>query len=153
MAKFWLAGAGIVALALLGAAVAIALWTRGEGQLPADSPEGVVQRFLQAIYGRQFREAYSYLHSEGRCSYETFVSVLGYEGEREESVALEAVELTDDRALVTVRFSQGLGPCLQEHSYRATFQLRREAGQWRITGSGPYRPWCPPEPSLPAPTS
>lgn len=51
MSRLWLFGAAACAIALLAGGIAVALVTggRGEDLLPADLPEGVVQRYLRAI--------------------------------------------------------------------------------------------------------
>jgi hypothetical protein len=148
MAKIWLVVGVTVVAALLASAVAIALVTTrgGVDLLPADSPEGVVQRYLRAIEREDYREAYDYLSSDLRrsCSLEEFVS-RGYWPETGgDHMTLEKTQSFDGRALVTARvtvFDPDVPFGASEHSYDRTFHLKLEAGQWRLTGPDW---WCPP---------
>ena len=136
MAKFWLILVVTVVAALLVSAVAIALvTTRGGGDLlPADSPEGVVQRYLLALEREDYAEAYDYLSSDlrWRCSLEEFIS-RGYWPERRgDLMTLEKTQSFDGRALVTARvnvFDPDVPFGASEYSYERTFHLKLEAGQ------------------------
>ncbi|HKZ50702.1 MAG TPA: hypothetical protein VJ256_02925 [Dehalococcoidia bacterium] len=144
MSRLWLFGAAACAIALLAGGIAVALVTggRGEDLLPADLPEGVVQRYLRAIAREDYREAYDYFSADlqGRCSYDQFLrwaSSSYFKREIEEAqVTLESARIDGDRAQVRLRFTQfdpgvpffGAG----EHSYERTFHLRLEGEQWRF---------------------
>ena len=62
----WLIGAGAVITVLVVASVLVAvLGTTGETvTYPEDTPEGVVQRYLQAIQASETQVAYDYLGVE-----------------------------------------------------------------------------------------
>jgi|SRR3990170_4952792 len=148
MAKNWLlVGVAIVAALLVGA-VAIALVTNrgGVDLLPADSPEGVVQRYLMAIEREDYQAAYDYLSSGLRvsCSLDDFVR-RGYWPETGgDHVTLEKTQSFDGRAIVTARvtvFDPDVPFGASEYSYDRTFHLKLEAGQWRLVGP---EFWCPP---------
>ena len=149
MSKIWLVGAVTVVIALAVGAVVVALvTTRGGVDLfPANSPEGVVQRYLLALEKEEYREAYEYLSSDLQrtCSFDNFLARRGYRsGIRGDHVTLEKAQSFDDRALVRARvtvFDPGVPFGASEHSYDRTFHLKLEAGQWRLTGP---EWWCPP---------
>ena len=150
MAKIWLVVAATIVAALLVSAVTIALVTTrgGVDLLPADSPEGVVQRYLLAVEREDYAEAYDYLSSDlrWRCSLDDFVRK-GYWPDMEiteNHVTLEKTQSFDGRAVVTARvtvFEPDVPFGASEYSYDRTFQLKLEAGQWRLTGP---EFWCPP---------
>ena len=150
MAKTWLVVAVTIVAALLASAVAIAIVTTrgGVDLLPADSPEGAVQRYLLALDREDYQEAYNYLGSDlqRRCSLEEFVNK-GYWPDMEiteNHVTLEKTQSFDGRARVTARvtvFNPDVPFGASEYSYDRTFNLKLEAGQWRLTGP---EWWCPP---------
>ncbi len=148
MAKIWLIGAVTAVLALMAAAVAVALVTTrgGVDLLPADSPEGVVQRYLLAMEREDYQEAYGYLSSDLRatCSLEDFVSRGYWPDTREDQVTLEKTHDLDGLALVKVKvtvFHHDAPFGASEYSYERSFDLKLEEGQWRLTGP---EWWCPP---------
>jgi len=148
MAKNWLLAAVAVVAALLVGAVAIALVTTRGGLdlLPADSPEGVVQRYLLAIESEDYQAAYYYLSSDLRvsCSLDDFVGRGYWPATRQDHMTLEKTQRFDDRAVVTARvtvFDPDVPFGTSEYSYDRTFHLKLEGGQWRLTGP---EWWCPP---------
>lgn len=153
MSKMWLFGAVTLVVALVVGGVTVALIAgRGDVQLlPSGSPEGVVQRYLLALEGEEYREAYDYLSDDVRreCRYEHFLRGASSTEIGQSHVTLEGTRVVDDRAQVKARFTifdpEGLfGP--SERSYDRTFHLELETGQWRL-GSIPETPWpvwCPP---------
>jgi len=69
----FLLGFGIGIVALLVVTVVLVLTLKGSpALLPADTPEGVVQRFLMAIQDQDYQKAYTYLHIEERGSVLSF---------------------------------------------------------------------------------
>ena len=148
MAKTWLVVAVTIVAALLASAVAIAIVTTrgGVDLLPADSPEGAVQRYLLALDREDYQEAYNYLGSDlqRRCSLEEFVNKGYWPEPRGDHVTLEKTQSFDSRAVVTARvtvFDPNVPFGASEYSYDWTFQLRLEEGEWRLTGP---EWWCPP---------
>jgi len=148
MAKMWLIVGVALLVGLMAAAVAMALVTTlgGPHLLPADSPEGVVQRYLLALEREDYREAHSYLGSDlqTRCSLGDFVRRDYWPYTEERQVTLEKTQLYDGWAYVkaTVTVFHGDAPFgASEYSYDRTFNLKLEADQWRLTGPE----WgCPP---------
>jgi hypothetical protein len=148
MSKIWLIFVAAVVTALLVSAVAIAIVTTrgGVDLLPADSPEGVVQRYLLALEKEDYREAYDYLSSDlrRRCSLEDFVGRGYWPGDGGDHVTLEKTQSFNDHAVVRAKvtvFDPDVPFGTSERSYDRTFHLRQEAGQWRLTGPDW---WCPP---------
>lgn len=153
MSKFWLFGAVTLVAALVVGGVTVALIAGGGDVelLPSGSPEGVVQRYLLALEGEEYREAYDYLSSDLRreCRYDDFLKGASETEIGESHVTLEGASIDDGSALVKARitvFDPGrlFGP--SERSYDRTFHLELENGQWRL-GSIPETPWpvwCPP---------
>lgn len=153
MSKMWLFGAVTLVVALVVGGVTVALIARRGGVelLPSDSPEGVVQRYLLALEGEEYQEAYDYLSDDvrQRCRYEDFLNRASPTEIGESHVTLEGTRVVDDRAQVKARFTifdpEGLFGA-SERSYDRTFHLKLENGQWRL-GSIPETPWpvwCPP---------
>jgi hypothetical protein len=104
MAKMWLVAGVIFLVALMAAAVTTALVTTRGGPhlLAADSPEGVVQRYLLALQKEDYREAYSYLSSDlqTRCSLDDLVGTYYWPYAQEGQVTLERTERYDGSAVV-----------------------------------------------------
>ena len=143
MAKMWLVVGVTLVVGLMAAAVAMALVTtlRGPHLLAADSPEGVVQRYLLAMEREDYPEAYSYLSSDlqARCSLYDFAGREYWPYTEEGQVTLEKTRRYDGSALVraTVTVFHADAPFgASEYSYNRSFQLTIEAGQWRLTGPG-----------------
>lgn len=148
MSRVWLVGTVVfvVALAVAGVVTALVTTRGGTDLLPADSPEGAVQRYLLALEREDFREAYGYLsaNSKQACPLEDFLRQASYREVRESHMTLEDTERLDGTAIVTARVTVfdpdiPFGP--SEHSYERSFELKLENGQWRVTW--PER-WCPP---------
>jgi hypothetical protein len=125
---------------------------RGPAQeLPAATPGGTVQRFLQAVERQDFDRAYGYLSDTmtDKPSREAFTR---YNAERMTydgmglRLRIERESVSGDFATVAVEVTHYStdGPIFGggEWSVTETFTLRREGGDWRIT-SLPYRYWPP----------
>jgi len=107
MAKTWLIVGVTLLVALVVGAVAIAVVTMrgGERLLAADSPEGVVQRYLLALRREDYQEAHSYLSSylQTRCPLDRFVSDYYWPyADEDQQVTLEKTQRYDDSAVVRV---------------------------------------------------
>jgi len=152
MSRIWLIGALTFVMALVVAGIAVALvTTRGVDLLPADSPEGVVQRYLLALEDEDYTGAYSYLSSElqSKCSFDYFFRGASYIRLKDSHVTLESVRVLDGMARVRARvtaFEPGGPFAANEYSYDWTSHLKREEGQWRLTDTPemPWPAWCPP---------
>lgn len=125
-----LAGAGLLVLVI--AAVAAVVGTRGVADFDPESPEGVVQRYVQAILDGDDERALALLvDPESEC----------YDREREDfRMTLADVEVDGDRAEVEVTITRGGGdPPFDGYPYATedVFDLRRVGDDWRISGA----PW------------
>lgn len=147
MPRVWLIGMAVFVVALAVAGLIVALVTsRGAATLPADSPEGAVQRYLLALEDEDYREAYAYLSasSQRACSFEDFLQNASYRDVRGSRMTLEDIRRLDGTAIVTAEvtvFDLDVPFDPYEYTYRETFNLRLEEGQWRLV-SPAY--WCPP---------
>ena len=152
MSRIWLFGGMIVVAALVVGSVTIALVTgRDVDLLPADSPEGVVQRYLLALKNEEYAEAYNYLTSDlrDRCSLAVFVRRAPSTRVRDTRLTLEETQKFGDNAFVRASITV-VRPVSQldfplrpsEYTYERTYNLKREAGKWRMAEPDW---WCPPE--------
>lgn len=137
MARAWLIGVATFVAALVVAGVVVALvTTRDEDLLPADSPEGTVQRYLLALQDRDYPLAYSYLSADTKrsCALQDFRRFAGDGELRDARMTLEDTEIFDGSAIVTARvtvfYPEVFGP--SEYSYDRTFDVTLEGGQWRL---------------------
>jgi hypothetical protein len=158
----WLAGAGLVILALIIASVAVALLNRPQTQtlLPADSPVGTVQRYLLAIEEGQTRQAYDYLSSDlqGKCTFDHFRETTRWQGpgnstgDNDTRITLESERPLDDGIEVRVRITNFYVSApfdVNESSHTQNYLLKKFDGNWRFVD----KPWpmnyCPEPPIAP----
>lgn len=140
MSKVWLVGvAAFVALLVVVGLVVALVTTRDEELLPADSPEGVVQRFLRALEADEYVTARGYLDAatQRRCSLDELVKYASYRDFRDSQVTLRNTERFDSRAIITAEvtvFDPNPPFDTSEYSYRQTFELLLVGGEWRISG-------------------
>jgi hypothetical protein len=128
--------AGVVIVALItGIAVAA---VRGSTRLDAGSPEGVVQRYLQAVFEHDHATAVGYLSDDTaeRCSVAAFREAWVPDGL---TADLDDVRVTGDRAEVRVVLHAVVEPLPVDPTTTTTelFRLERTADGWRLTGE----PW------------
>jgi hypothetical protein len=154
MSKMWLSGGLVLVVALAVGAVVTALVTSRSGaDLPADSPEGVVQRYLLAVQREDYREAHGYLTADlqTRCRVEELAGRDHWRySEEDEEMTLEKTQTFNGSAVVTATvtvFRPDVPFGASEYSYDRTFNLKLEDGQWRLTvahdyWAGPYD-YCP----------
>ena len=138
MSKAWLIGVTVFVVALAVAGIVVALVTRSGDLLPADSPEGVVQRYLRAMQDRDYDVAYGYLSASSQlsCSLDEFLREASYREVRDSHMTLEDTRRLDGTAVVSARvtvFDPGVPFGSSEYSYEQTFQLKLENGAWRVT--------------------
>jgi len=138
MSRAWLIGVTVFVIALAVAGIVVALVTRSGDLLPADSPEGAVQRYLRALQDRDYEVAYGYLSSASKngCSLQDFLRQASYREVRDSHMTLEDTRRLDGTAIVSARVTVfdptvPFGP--SESSYEQTFELKLENGQWRVT--------------------
>ncbi len=132
----WVLG-GIVLLGLVVAVVMGAL--REPATLGTDSPEGVVQAYVQHLLDSDVRAARELLSDEVA---EACSAVLFRESWIPEAltVTLDEVEVTGDEALVEVRMRTAEGPPpfgAGGYTQIEVFELERLDGDWRISTT----PW------------
>ena len=133
---------GIVALVAITAAVVLLLGSREPAILPADAPEGVVQRHLAAFEDGDFETAHAFFSSEVRAemdveAYEQLTRDYGmFPTDTSRRVLFDRTETDGERATVhlTVEEYYGGGPFGGGDTYRSPREIRlvREEGQWRI---------------------
>jgi hypothetical protein len=123
----------IVGLVAIGLVVVLAIVAVVAGGRTADldpaSPEGVVQRYAQALLDEDPDAALALLADQD-CTFEEY-----FYYERDMRVTLGDVEITDNRARVEVTVSWPSGePVLDPYgsSERNVFQLIATEGEWRI---------------------
>lgn len=136
----WLAGIGVFVVVLIVASVLIALLGPGKSveEYPAGTPEGVVQRYLQALETEDASLALSYLEAEARegCTIQEVRQQTGYfaEGSHRRRVELlESKELSDGRQQITVRVTEvNVSPPfdVSEYSHEQTYTLVQEGDAW-----------------------
>jgi len=126
-----LAGVGLVIVIAI-----IAVLTRGAPEpLPAGTPEGVVQRYTQAVVDGDLGTARRYLVSETADSCDPVEQTQG-----DSRVTLVGTKESGDSARVDVVVTTvtGSGPLgADEYESDATFTLVREGGDWLVSTA----PW------------
>ena len=137
MSRVWLIGVAVFVATLVVAGVIVALVTSRDGDLlPADTPEGAVQRYLKALQDRDYRLAYDYLSEETQedCDLEDFLRFASDGEVRDSRMTLEGTEVFDGRAIVTARVTvfapDVFGP--SEYSYDRRFDVTLQEGQWHL---------------------
>jgi hypothetical protein len=153
-----LIGAGLLGVVVVAALIVVLLGSREAAPLPADSPEGVVQRYLAAFEDGDYPAAYGYFSQTIRegmdeATYERSVREFGYAYDVSRRVLFDRTTLNGDRATVhlTVEEYYSGGPFGAGDTYRSSrmITLVREDGAWRIDDSligldpGPF-PELPP---------
>lgn len=134
--------AGIVGIVAIAAAAVLLLGGREPASLPADSPEGVLQRHLAAFEDGDFEAAHAYFSNEVRSemdvdAYERLTRDYGmFPTDTSRRVLFDRTETDGDRARVhlTVEEYYGGGPFGGGETYRSPREIRlvREDGAWRI---------------------
>ena len=163
----WLAGIAAVVVVLIVASVAVALTVGRETteSLPESEPEGVVQRYIQAVQDQDYRLAHSYLSERLKdfCTEEHLRVSSRWFAERsgEGRIALVGTDtLRDGRREVQVRITDvNISPPfgVNEYSHEERYLLTQANGQWRLDAPPWPVSWCPgleergPKPPRPVP--
>ncbi len=130
---------GLAAIGLVVVLAVVAVVTGGRTvDLDPNSPEGVVQRYAQAMIDED-RDAAHELLADRDCTFEEY-----FYFERDMRVTLGDVEITDNRARVEVTVSWPSGePILDPYgsSERNVFFLVPVDGEWRID-QAPWPFWA-----------
>lgn len=123
-------------LVLLAVVAGVLSATRGEGDLPAGSPEAAVQDYVSRVYDRDLEGAAAVLDPEGGCTVEDLERNVH---EPDARVVLRSSEVDGDTARVRVELIRGEDGLLGsgEWSQEETFSLVRAQERWVITGE----PW------------
>ncbi len=147
-------GAALAALVVVAVVLTVATGGRRVKTYPEDSPEGAVQRYLQALIARDPELAYDFLSSDlrGQCPLADWREQSRFAASQLDESQLtlgETRQVSADEALVTVGIGRIEGPGLidvrpRQSSYDQEFRLRKQAdGLWRFS----QYPWpvfgCP----------
>ena len=146
MSRGWLIGGGVFLAALLAGSVAAALLER-DASFPEGSAEAVVQRYVKAVEEDDWEAAHALLAAELReeCPVEELFADRGgwapyritHSGDRgDRRVTLEETRTLGETLLVTVSVagSRMSGPFgVDRWSYRTTYSLAEEDGEWRFS--------------------
>lgn len=140
----WLGGVGVLIVVAL-----VLVAVRRPTTYPLDSPEGVVQRYLEDVFAGDPDAAAGWWAPEvaERCG-RFLEDVAG--GTWEDRAALVAVDVDDDRAVVKVTVSRAGGLFESGASRTVRFRLERTPAGWRIAEPPWPVEWCEGEP-LPPP--
>ena len=133
MSNRWLIGAGAIIALLVAASILVAL-SRGQKDMasyPANSPEGTVQRFLQAVMAKKYSEAYVYLSDDLKkyCTAQNLADSTSYTRDQDMRVSLAGSQPIDSQVQVEVRISQvqmGQPFTPSEYSYTQRFTLTKQ---------------------------
>lgn len=144
----------VVGIGLLIIVAFIVTLTRPEPTYqPEDSPEGVAHNYLLALQQEDYQRAYGYLSPQLQHyppSAEAFTEDIEAETWRfrmdtNTTLAVESVNVTDNRAVVKVResrFDRGNLFSGGQSSNVFEMELQFEEGQWKIVDSDYYFAWC-----------
>ena len=124
---------GVLVLVALVAGVISA--TRDRPELPAGSPEAVVQDYITRVYADDLEGAVALLDPAGSCTVDDFQFAFV---DRAARVVLRDTRVDGDRATVRVGMVRPAGgPLGDEFTQEETFRLSRAGERWVITGD----PW------------
>jgi hypothetical protein len=137
----WLLISGTAIGILIIAATVLALTMTGEKSgalLPADTPEGTVQRFFLALKGEDYAQANSYLTAETQITMslgDLNWSYYGYQEKPNWQVTLgkstvTANEATMDVVIDNFRINTPFDNPIRSHTI--TFHLRQQENLWKI---------------------
>lgn len=110
MSNRWLIGTAVVVALLVAVSIGAAV-TRGQRDVanyPANTPEGTVQRYLQAVWAKNYQEAYSPLSDDLKayCKPEHLADTSSWTREQDMRVSLVGSQTIDGKVRVEVRISQ-----------------------------------------------
>ena len=139
-----IAGGSVLAVVVLAVALIVALGGPEKANYDPATPEGVVQRYLEAIRRGNADAARELLSERARQQIDTDGGWALYRpgpiGDNR-LVTVERTEVAGDRATVWLRVedSSGSGLSLERYSWTMTIPLVREDGDWLI--DDPYVVW------------
>jgi len=125
------------AVVLLAVLAGVVVANRAAPDLNPGTPEGVVQRYLQAVFAGDYPAAVDLLSPSSGCDASDIAA--GY-GPAPARIVLDHTAVNGDHAVVTVKVTEGTegGPFDSSgYSHTERITVQRESGVWKITGS----PW------------
>jgi hypothetical protein len=130
---------GVIVLLVVGAAAVAVLAEPGEPRLyPADTPEGTVQRYIQALHSGDIDTAYDYLSASvkrdfSRSEFRDYTWYIS-NSNQQRRIRVTEVDIDGDRANLTLSIEHfsGSGIDFNRYSYQTRVRLVREAGDWKI---------------------
>ena len=125
------------AVVLLAVLAGVLVANRAAPNLNPDTPEGVVQQYLKAVFAGDYPAAAALLSPSSGCDASDVAS--GYPPESAR-IVLDHTAVNGDHAVVTVKVTEGSGGGPFEssgYSHKERITVQREGGVWKITGS----PW------------
>lgn len=153
----WLIAAGVALLLIVIASVAVGTRGTGDTEFPAGTPEGAVQQYVRAIRAQDAEALLALLSpdTERRCELGDIRNAFRYPSERDLRVTLRDTKITDNRAVVRVRVTEGSGSGglfdSGTYDHDETLDLVRIDGRWLI--DQPTWPvYCQPKLVPPTPT-
>ena len=140
----WLAGitAVVGGLVVISLVVALASGSEEAPLLPADTPEGTVQRYIRALQDADYATAHALLSEDARehCPIEDYRRQQRFETQDDVRVRLGATRPAGDDVAVTVhvtRFSASPPFGVSESTSETRYLLTETADGWRIIDA----PW------------
>lgn len=153
----WLTGIVSAAVVLIVVSILLNVLAddRSDDLLPADTPEGTVQRYLLALVDDEIDVALDYVDEElkANCTKQQLLQWRIFERDWDFSAKISRTTEVGDSVLITVEITEtDFDPPFgrNQYSFPATFTVSRVDGGWRISEP----PWpmaaCPPDRELPA---
>jgi len=146
----WLAAIvlAVLAVALLSLAVILLNRSPEVASLPENTPEGTVQRYLQALKEGDYSTAFGFLSPElqQRCDYLAFRQTGSWNSLDGASIALENTEsLKDGRSAVKIRVTESRDdfPFGNTYSHTQEFLLSPRGEGWQFDAPAWPQSWCP----------
>lgn len=131
-----IAGGVVLAVVVLAVLVIVAVGGPKTADYDRASPEGVVQRYLQAVQRGDAEAVHELLSRRARKQVEDNGGWGVYRPgwPDNQRVTLERTEVTGDRAVVRLRIenASGSGLSFDRYSWTVTVPLVRESGHWLI---------------------
>jgi hypothetical protein len=147
-----LIGIAIGAVVLIAIALGVTLLQPKQDYLPEDTPDGVAHNYLFALDEREYQRAYSYL-SDTLPGYPENLDVFTesiedsswFRVDRDSIFRIERDNSRDNFATITIQETEFYsGDIFGSNEYSRDFKmkLQLENGEWKITDSDRYFPWC-----------
>jgi len=130
------------AVVLLAVLAGVLVANRAAPNLNPDTPEGVVQQYLKAVFAGDHPAAAALLSPSSGCNVSDVAAAYAPESAR---IVLDHTAVTGDHAVVTVKVTEGSGGGPFEssgYSHTERITVQREGAVWKITGSPWLLPMC-----------